>query len=145
MTMVSVKIITTLLLSAIAVAQVQERPCGSEVAACEDGYTCQLPSNCTNMDRCTGSCVLTEPTKTYIPCDTDAAAGNECSADEVCMGDPRTGDCGGPCNMPGICVTPTFCGGFAGIRCPSGLTCYDDPRDDCDPKRGGADCGGVCL
>lgn len=37
------------------------------------------------------------------------------------------------------------CGGFAGLRCPDGLTCIDDPRDDCDPKRGGADCMGVCV
>lgn len=37
-----------------------------------------------------------------------------------------------------------FCGGIAGIPCPEGFTCVDDPRDDCDPKQGGADCGGVC-
>ncbi len=36
------------------------------------------------------------------------------------------------------------CGGFAGIPCPAGLICIDDPRDDCDPKRGGADCIGIC-
>jgi hypothetical protein len=22
--------------------------------------------------------------------------------------------------------------------------CHDDPRDDCDPMHGGADCGGIC-
>jgi hypothetical protein len=38
----------------------------------------------------------------------------------------------------------SFCGGFAAIPCPEGLACVDDPRDDCDPNRGGADCGGVC-
>ncbi len=37
-----------------------------------------------------------------------------------------------------------FCGGFAGIPCPEGLTCADDPKDDCDPNQGGRDCGGVC-
>jgi hypothetical protein len=36
------------------------------------------------------------------------------------------------------------CGGFAGIPCPNGLICIDDPRDDCDPKTGGADCIGIC-
>lgn len=38
-----------------------------------------------------------------------------------------------------------FCGGFGGIQCPPGLVCEDDPSDDCDPDRGGADCGGVCV
>ncbi|MGH2614461.1 MAG: hypothetical protein ACRDJC_04430 [Thermomicrobiales bacterium] len=37
------------------------------------------------------------------------------------------------------------CGGIAGIPCPEGFTCVDDPRDDCDPKRGGADCIGICV
>lgn len=37
-----------------------------------------------------------------------------------------------------------FCGGFAGIECPGAGTCQDDPGDDCDPARGGADCGGLC-
>jgi hypothetical protein len=38
-----------------------------------------------------------------------------------------------------------FCGGIAGIPCPDGSTCVDDPSDDCDPKNGGADCGGICV
>jgi len=37
-----------------------------------------------------------------------------------------------------------FCGGFAGIACPEGYTCVDDPNDSCDPNQGGADCGGIC-
>lgn len=37
-----------------------------------------------------------------------------------------------------------FCGGIAGIQCPTGKVCVDDRTDDCDPNRGGADCGGVC-
>jgi hypothetical protein len=37
-----------------------------------------------------------------------------------------------------------FCGGFAAIQCPEGYTCVDDPKDDCDPAQGGADCGGIC-
>jgi hypothetical protein len=41
--------------------------------------------------------------------------------------------------------TRRFCGGFAGIPCPPGLICRDDPRDDCDPNNGGADCGGICV
>jgi hypothetical protein len=37
-----------------------------------------------------------------------------------------------------------FCGGIAGIQCPTGYTCVDDPTDSCDPNAGGADCGGIC-
>ena len=38
-----------------------------------------------------------------------------------------------------------FCGGIAGIQCPTGYDCIDDPSDKCDPRRGGADCGGICV
>src|SRR5262245_16044560 len=37
------------------------------------------------------------------------------------------------------------CGGFAALPCPSGYSCKDDPRDTCDPARGGADCIGICV
>jgi hypothetical protein len=37
-----------------------------------------------------------------------------------------------------------FCGGIAGFPCPGAGDCVDDPGDDCDPTRGGADCGGIC-
>lgn len=36
------------------------------------------------------------------------------------------------------------CGGIAGLPCPQGCVCVDDPHDDCNPKRGGADCIGIC-
>lgn len=65
--------------------------------------------------------------------------------DSICMSDPRLGGCGLACDAPGICVVPLFCGGFAGFGCPDGLECWDDPRDDCDPFNGGADCGGICI
>lgn len=37
------------------------------------------------------------------------------------------------------------CAGFLGIACPGKLQCIDDPRDDCDPWNGGADCTGMCV
>ncbi len=44
------------------------------------------------------------------------------------------------------CVSDNqFCGGIAGIRCPAGQHCIDNPNDSCDPARGGADCGGICV
>jgi hypothetical protein len=37
------------------------------------------------------------------------------------------------------------CGGIAGLQCPGQhQVCIDDPRDNCDPKQGGADCIGIC-
>lgn len=38
----------------------------------------------------------------------------------------------------------SFCGGIAGVPCPEGFTCVDDPSDTCDPNNSGADCGGFC-
>lgn len=55
----------------------------------------------------------------------------------------KAGQCGvvwPPC--PGGLVQ---CGGIAGLPCPAGFECVDDPRDDCSPCRGGADCGGICV
>ncbi|MFO0598103.1 MAG: hypothetical protein U0228_22565 [Myxococcaceae bacterium] len=36
------------------------------------------------------------------------------------------------------------CGGFAGLACPSGLSCVDDPTDMCDPTTAN-DCMGICV
>ena len=38
-----------------------------------------------------------------------------------------------------------MCGGLAGLPCPEGFACIEDPSDSCDPATGGADCSGVCL
>jgi hypothetical protein len=38
-----------------------------------------------------------------------------------------------------------MCGGIAGFPCPQGKKCVDDPSDNCDPARGGADCAGICV
>lgn len=37
------------------------------------------------------------------------------------------------------------CGGIAGLKCSSGKVCVDDPRDSCNPGKGGRDCMGVCV
>lgn len=65
--------------------------------------------------------------------------------DAICISDPRSGSCGMACDELGICVVPIFCGGIAAFECPKGMTCYDDPQDECDPRAGGADCGGICV
>jgi hypothetical protein len=38
-----------------------------------------------------------------------------------------------------------FCGGIGGFDCPAGYDCVDDKHDNCDPKKGGVDCGGICV
>ncbi|MGH8468079.1 MAG: Kazal-type serine protease inhibitor domain protein [Gammaproteobacteria bacterium] len=38
-----------------------------------------------------------------------------------------------------------ICGGIAGFPCPDGKVCVDDPSDDCDATKGGADCSGICV
>jgi hypothetical protein len=75
-----------------------------------------------------------------VACKECPDGGNFSCPDAVCT----AGRCG--VSFP-TCPEPelTFCGGFAGIQCPSGLECVDDPRDDCSPCRGGADCGGICV
>jgi hypothetical protein len=62
---------------------------------------------------------------------------NSCFAAMAGTGVLSNGECPPP--PPG-----GFCGGFAGIPCPDGQVCVDDPNDDCDPQNGGADCGGIC-
>ena len=62
--------------------------------------------------------------------------GNACTAAAAGVSVDHRGECE---------PKPTFCGGIAGIPCPEGQSCVDDPSDDCDPKNGGADCGGICV
>jgi hypothetical protein len=88
-------------------------------------------------------------------------AGTACPSSQTCIDDPRDG-CDpnhGGADCPGVCVTfeqtdagtndndagVTHCGGLAGLACPSGETCVDDPSDGCDPAHGGADCPGICV
>jgi hypothetical protein len=67
-----------------------------------------------------------------------------CSQNEICIDDPYRSGCGMSCDLPGICVSKgKRCGGFAGLKCDG--KCVDDPTDNCDPKRGGADCIGICI
>ncbi|TDZ33743.1 hypothetical protein C8035_v010962 [Colletotrichum spinosum] len=68
-----------------------------------------------------------------------------CTTGQICINDPWGPSCGTACDAPGICIEPVQCGGFIGAACPDGKWCIDDPRDDCDPKNGGADCIGLCV
>lgn len=59
-------------------------------------------------------------------------------------GEECCGACGGE---QWLCLEPEvqMCGGFAGLECPDGEVCVDDPSDACDPDMGGADCPGICV
>jgi hypothetical protein len=74
-----------------------------------------------------GSCTPSAP-----DCAADPCAGVRCAAGTHC----QAGEC-----LP----DKVFCGGIAGIPCPDGSQCVDDPSDSCDPDAGGADCGGMCV
>ena len=44
------------------------------------------------------------------------------------------------------CIPSIPCGGLAYRPCPAqSQVCVDDPRDDCDPKKNGVNCGGICV
>jgi hypothetical protein len=93
------------------------------------------------------------PTKTPVPVpSTNPVCGGgrgnyrQCAEGWTCIKNPFKPGCGPECDGLGICVQDKLCGGFAGFSCGiKGQICVDDPRDDCDPKKGGADCGGLCM
>ena len=43
------------------------------------------------------------------------------------------------------CGVGQQCGGIAAFPCPPGLNCVDNPNDNCNPRKGGADCSGICV
>ncbi|KAK3360477.1 hypothetical protein B0T25DRAFT_496385 [Lasiosphaeria hispida] len=163
------------LLAALAAGTSDRRPCGLKIAPCPSGETClRRDPSCTRGENCLGYCAAVatstnvtttitataaptktlttlttkttkQPRPTYPSCGGFRIQPRNCAEDEICIDDPYSGGCGMACDAPGICVKPVFCGGFAGFRCADGRRCIEDPRDDCDPKRGGADCGGLCV
>ncbi len=106
---------------------------------------------------CYGVCVSEPPPPpppTYCFSDDECGPHGACDHSE-CRSPCEGGDPGMAC--PAVCYgvcqyapppppPPPSCGGFAGLACPlPWQVCIDDPSDDCDPARGGADCAGVCV
>ena len=94
--------------------------------------------------------------------DEGLSVGRSCHADGECphsnlcrLCDDGSTACASAACIHGRCVAhaaecpapgpKVFCGGIAGIPCPGGGQCTDDPSDSCDPTKGGADCGGQCV
>jgi hypothetical protein len=87
-----------------------------------------------------------EPTQTNPICGGGRGNYRQCEEGYTCIKDPNNPGCGPECDGLGICVKDKLCGGFAAFSCDlEGQHCVDDPRDDCDPENGGADCGGLCM
>jgi hypothetical protein len=115
-------------------------PVNLACTACADGSAACATTVCEN-----GQCTVTMPACPQ-PRTCGDAAGSDCPPGYVCARDPNCDPTTGVACSP-TCVPetrPGFCGGIAGVPCPNGYECVDDPNDNCDPKNGGADCGGVC-
>ncbi|KAM5381814.1 hypothetical protein ACJZ2D_002804 [Fusarium nematophilum] len=135
------------LASLTAAKQGTGEPCGHKIAPCPSDQKC-VPNkpSCTDLNRCSGTCYFKNQYQTCGGFRREPPP--PCKKGTKCIDDSRIPfSCGMACDMPGICAPKKLhrCGGFAGLECPKGLWCYDDPTDDCDPENGGADCGGICL
>ena len=89
--------------------------------ACPEGNDCEDVGGICRADRAQAGACLEGETRIRSAC---GEAGQACCLAQ----DPR----------------PRRCGGFTGELCPEGFECVDDPTDQCDPERGGADCLGIC-
>ena len=109
---------------------------------CAEAHFCPaivLPKSYATAEcnRTSHKCEMVQPADVVCGGHTIPSAQHACPAGFTCNGDALAWDGPGHCSQ--------FCGGFAGLHCSNANeTCQDDPNDDCDPKNGGRDCGGLC-
>ncbi len=106
-----------------------DQSCGAECRLCDPADPTCIETDVVKYCQADGHCAAPAPSCPVDPCaSVRCAAGTHCVAGE-CLPD----------------ADKVFCGGIAAFPCPGSGNCVDDPSDDCDPKAGGADCGGMCV
>ncbi|KAJ9470839.1 hypothetical protein DIPPA_12087 [Diplonema papillatum] len=139
--------------SALAVVEVCEgkSSCGARLGtACESVSDVCIddPSDDCNPLKggadCSGCCVFNQ-------CLTaKCIAGFKCVLNTLgqaeCVKDEREEKQASALAVVGVCEVKASCGGVLGESCESSSdVCIDDPSDDCNPLKGGADCSGCCV
>jgi hypothetical protein len=123
--------------------------CGG-ICSCVQNVACDANSNFDSSPSVC-ACVPVKPPVCPPVCKIYCQYGNVPDANGcptcTCNPDPcATVKCaaGTHCDAGKCAADGPSCGGIAGTPCPGAGKCVDDPRDSCDPARGGADCGGIC-